>query len=345
MKNIFYFRNINKIGGIETFFYYIAKKYKDYDITIYYEVGDSTQIKRLQQFVRVKKYNGEKIKCDKAFFNFNLDIIDNVEANEYIQIAHGDYKSMGITPNTHKKITKYLGVSKQVCDTFQEVTGNKTELVYNPIEFEKPKKMLNLVSATRLTPEKGKDRIIKLSRILEENNIPYIWTIFTDDIKIINNPNIIYMKPRLDIINYIANADYLVQLSDNEGYCYSVVESLCVGTPVIVTKCPVFKELGVINNKNGFILDFELNNVPIKEIYEGLPKFEYKPKQDTWDKYLAKGKNTYKEDFKTMVKVQCVKDYFDIKLNKMITTNDDPFEVNKIRAEELIQANVSKIIK
>ena len=79
MNNVFYFYNINKIGGIETFFYYLAKKYKNYDITIYYQVGDLAQIKRLSQYVRVKKYTGEKIKCKKIFFNFNLDIIKNAD--------------------------------------------------------------------------------------------------------------------------------------------------------------------------------------------------------------------------------------------------------------------------
>ena len=255
MKNIFYAKWIGKIGGIETFFYNIARKYQDYDITIYYDVGDPEQVKRLQKYIRVKKYNGEKIKCDKAFFNYHLDIINNIEAKEYIQIVHGCYKKINLPASINKKITKYLSVSEVAGNDFEELTGNKTETVYNPIIIDKPKKVLNLISATRLTVEKGKNRMIKLAKILEENNIPYLWTVFTNDTNAINNPNIVYMKPRLDIINHIANADYLVQLSDSEAYCYSVVESLCVGTPVIVTECPVFEEIGVVNNKNGFILD------------------------------------------------------------------------------------------
>jgi len=309
MKNVFYFWHINEIGGIETFFYYLARKYKDWDITIYYKSGDSKQINRLKKYVRVKRYTGEKIVCDRIFFNFNLEIIDNVQAKEYIQIAHGDYKAMGIKPNTHPKITKYLGVSKQVCDTYEEVTGHKTELIYNPIVLDKPQKVLNLISATRLTKEKGKARMEKLAQLLDDAGIPYIWTIFTNDTKVIDNPNIAYMKPRLDIMNYIANADYLVQLSDNEGYCYSVIESLCLGTPVIVTECPVFEELGVENGKNGFIVDFDMKNVPIKEIYKGLPKFEYKPKESNWDEFLVKGKSTYKEEQEKMLKVRAIK-YF-----------------------------------
>ena len=252
---------------------------------------------------------------------------------------------MKLKPNTHKKITKYLGVSKQVCDTFKEMTGYDTELVYNPIKIDKPKKVLNLISATRLTKEKGKDRIIKLSKLLDEAKIPYLWTIFTDDVNAIKNPNIIYMKPRLDIIGYMANADYLVQLSDNEGYCYSVVESLTIGTPVIVTEVPVFKEIGVKDGENGFILDFELSTVPVENIYKGLPKFEYKPKEDNWKYILEKGKSTYKEEREMKVKVKCIRNYLDMQLNKNVTTDDEPFVVDYARAEELVNAKVCEIVE
>lgn len=303
MKNIFYFNTIAPIGGIETFFYQIAKKYSKNDITIYYKHGNEKQINRLKQYVRVKRYNGEHINCEKAFFNFNLDIIDNVTAKEYIQILHGDYIKLGIRLQAHPKINKYLAVSEVAKKGFEENTGIAADVVYNPMAVEKPKKMLNLISATRLTYEKGKERMVKLAKIFEENDIPYQWLVFTDDTNTINNPNIIYMKPRLDITNFVANADYLVQLSDSEAYCYSVVEALSVGTPVIVTDMPVMKEIGVTKS-NGFILDFDLKNVPVKEIYESNLTFKYTPKKDTWDKILAKGKTTYKP-----YKVRATKEY------------------------------------
>lgn len=345
MKNIFFFRHINQIGGIESYFYYLAKKYQDWDIIIYYMTGDINQIKRLRQYVRVKQYKkNEKIVCDKAFFNFNLDIIDNVEAKEYIQIAHGDYKAMGVKPNTHPKITKYLGVSKQACDTYKEVTGYDTVLAYNPIEIDKPRKVLNLISATRLTKEKGKNRMIKLAQMLDNAGIPYLWTIFTNDTNVINNPNIVYMKPRLDIINYIANADYLAQLSDNEGYCYSVVEALSVGTPVIVTECPVFNEIGVVNGKNGFIVDFDLSNVPINDIYNKELKFEYTPKEDNWADILEKGESTYKEEKKMKFKVKALINFNDLEENTHRNIGD-VFECSKIRCDYLLEHNAVEVIE
>jgi len=338
-NNCMFLKCINKIGGIETFLYEIAKIYKNYDLTIYYESGDTDQIKRLKKYVRVKQYKGEKIKCKTAIFNYQLFGLENIEAEEIIQVIHADYKAIKLKPIIDNRVTKYIAVSKQVANVFEELTGKKCEVIYNPIEVDKPKKVLNLVSATRLTYEKGKNRIIKLGKMLDEQKIPYLWTIFTNDTEKIDNPSIVYMKPRLDIRDYIANADYTVQLSDTEGYCYTIQESLVLGTPVIVTDIPCFKEMGVKNGENAYVLDFDLSNVPINEIYKVIPKFEYRAKENKWDKYLASGESTYQKELKTMVEVQCISKYNDLELNRLITPEDKPYKVNKIRAEELEELN------
>ena len=96
MKNIIYIKHLTLIGGTESFIYYLIKKYKDYDITVFYKSGAPEQIDRLSQYARVRKYVGQKIKCEKAFFNYTTDIIDNVEAEEYIQIIHTDFKEQGL---------------------------------------------------------------------------------------------------------------------------------------------------------------------------------------------------------------------------------------------------------
>lgn len=337
--NIFYFRSLNVIGGVESFLYYLSKKYSDKDFIIYYQTGDFEQIKRISEYVRIKKYNGEKIKCDKAFFNYYHDIIPNVTANEYIQIIHADYKNRKFTP--HPKITKYIGVSQLACDNFTAVSGLPCECYYNPIVVEK-KKTLTLVSATRLTSEKGKSRIEKLGKMLNKAKIPYLWFVFTNDENPINNPNIIFMKPRLNITDYINMADYLVQLSDNEAYCYSVVEALCVGTPVIATKCSVFDEIGVKDGKNGFIVDFDLKNVPIDKIVKGLPEFEYTPPKDNYDK-LLNGTSDYKKLKNTKVKVKPLVRYFDKELGRDVSKNTPPFETTLKRAYILQDLGFCKI--
>ena len=172
--NIFYFDRINKIGGVETFFYEIAKKYCNNDITVFYSFGDLKQIQRLKKLIRVVKYTGQKIKCKKAFFNYSLKPIDNIQAEKYYEIIHANYKDLGISPNVHPKIDEYIGVSQSVCDAFTELTKLPCTLCYNPITIDEPKKVLYLISATRLTREKGKDRILKLAKALDDAEIPYI---------------------------------------------------------------------------------------------------------------------------------------------------------------------------
>lgn len=119
--------------------------------------------------------------------------------------------------------------------------------------------------------------------MLNKANIPYIWLIFTNDGVEINNPNICYMKPRQDISHYIKEADYLVQLSDEgEGFGYTPCEALCMGVPVIVTPCTAFKEIGVVNGENGYIVNFDMTNIDLQKIYENVLKFNYEPPRTMW---------------------------------------------------------------
>lgn len=222
-KNIFYLSNLGVIGGVETMQYELARKYQDSDITVYYKTGTDEQVKRLRKYVRVKKYNGEKIACDNFFIHYDLDVLDNVEAKEIVRIVHYLAKTQKNTPKPkiHPKITRHIAVSKTAATEWEEVTGIKCEVVRNPLQIldEERKPALILISATRLTQEKGKDRIIKLGKLLDEAGINYLWLIFTDDRNAINNKNIVYMQPRLDIRPFIASVKgngYGVQLSDCE---------------------------------------------------------------------------------------------------------------------------------
>ena len=319
--NLFYFHTLNSIGGIETFFWNLAKKYgKDYDITILYRNGDTKQVKRLSEYVRVRRYrDGEKVRCKRAFCAFNTDILDFLDADEYYQMLHGDYKKLGVLPQKHDKLQEYVACSEVVRDAYADVTGKVAQVSYNPFVPEKPRKVLRLISATRLTPDKGWNRMCILADKLTEAGIPFIWDIYTDQHnKAVTNTNMVLHPPRLDIIDFIADADYFVQLSDAEGYCYSVVEALSVGTPVIVTDFPVAQEIGVIDGVNGFVLPFNMENIPTNAIYKGLKKFKYTAPEDRWGELLLPAPPDYKEEMKRMVKVRCKKIYFDLEEKQMM---------------------------
>lgn len=338
MNNVFYVPHFNVIGGIETYMYELVKKYKDIDITVVYsdKTSDTKQLNRIRKYARViyqPFLSKEKIKCKRLFIMYRCNI-DLFDAEEVIQIIHADYKVQNLKPNKDDRIKEYYGVSKSVAKAYEEISGEKVGVCYNPLVVEKPRRILRLISATRLTKEKGLERMKILARKLDEANIPYEWLIFTNKRDEIKNPNVVYMNPRLDIRNYIADADYLVQLSDTEAWAYSVLESLSLKTPVIVTPIPCFEEMDIKNGVNGYILPFDMSDIPVERIYNEIPKFEYKAPKDIYDKLLIKIPTKYKGEEK--VKVKCIKSYFDVEENEHKSLKSEPWIVYQSRAKELI---------
>lgn len=338
--NLFYISHFNVIGGIETYIYELAKKYHKYDITVMYSSGDSKQIARLRKYVKVIKIPKDKVKCKRLFIMYKCDL-DKFEADYIIQITHADYEAQNLKPNLDQRINEHYAVSKSVAKTYTKISGLETKVCYNPITIDKPKKILKLISATRLTKEKGKDRMTKLANILTNANIPFIWLVFTNDLNAIDNPNVIYMKPRLNIRDYIKEADYLVQLSDTEAWCYSVLESLCLGTPAITTPVECFKEMGIENGKTGYYIDFNVKDVPIDDIYNNIPKFEFKAPKDIYDKLLLKEPSKYNP--KEMVKVRVLRKYQDLVLGEYLE-KDKELDMYIYRAYELEEKKLIEIL-
>lgn len=346
--NIYWVGSLGKIGGVETAIYELAKLFQDYDFVVYYKYIPEEQLKRLEKYVRCIKYNNQKLKCKKMFMNYDISIIDDVEAEEYIQIVHCVFSHSVSKPHTHEKITKYYAVGQEACESFKLITGKQCEVLYNPLQIDKPRKILRLISATRLASDKGKicERINKLCELLDLSNIPYEWKIFTNQPKYIND-KVLFMQPKLDIRDDIANSDYLVQLSDTEAFCYSVLESLYLNIPVIVTNIPCFKEMGVKNGINGYILDFNMTKVPINDIYNKIPKFEYKPLKNEWEDMIIKVKSNYKEDKKMKCKVKANERFEGIRdaERNVYPKAGDEWETSKERAEFLQSKGVVEIIE
>ena len=336
MKNVFYFKVISSIGGCESWFYYLSRLYKN--IIVYYRTGDPQQIKRLAKNVEVHKYKEDEIiECDNFFCCYGPDIIDNVKAKNYFHIIHCDYKYVWFNPILHPKFNHYIAVSKEAGESFKELTGIDYELIYNPIDIDIPKVekyndgKLHLISATRLTKEKGLERMQKLAKLLDENGIDYEWEIFTNKNRGFVGNKVIYKEPKIDIIPEIAKADYLVQLSDCEAFCYSIVESLMVGTPVICTDLPVFKEIGVKDKINAYICNFDMNNINILEIAKKSLKPAYIPPKSVWDKYLDNN-TSYKGD--NLVKVRAKRGIYLVEEGIRIIKGQI-IEIKQYRASEL----------
>ena len=218
-------------------------------------------------------------------------MIDDIEADEYYFVAHANYEELGYKPPiNHNKLTHYIGVSQfasNKLDEWGERLGKetKTKKCYNPLTLEPKEKVLHLVSAGRLDDKvKGGERTLilieALDRYCERTGRHYIWTIFSNPVKInIQSPNVVLMKPRTDVRPYIAEADYVLQLSnDMETYCYTINEALGYGVPIVTTPLTVLKELPITENEH-IILNWDCNNV--NEVAKKIFEKEVEPIEDS----------------------------------------------------------------
>lgn len=324
--NLFYFANINAIGGIETMFWHLARKYGSQDITILYRKADPAQLRRLRDLVRVIPFTGQRVRCRKAFFNYSADIIDYIDADEYCLIIHADYRTQGYAARglpIYPKIDRYIAVSRTAAAGFKELSGINPEVCYNPFVPDKPRKVLRLISATRLTAEKGKARMELLANALDAAGIPWSWDVYTNDRNGFQHPNITVCPPRLDILDFVADADYLVQLSDAEAYSYSIMEALSVGTPVIVTAMPVCEEMGIRDGVSGWILPYDMSEIPADKIYMGLKKFKYERPADRWAELLAPGVSSWAEEKAKGVTVTATQKFIDLQADNRVREKDE----------------------
>lgn len=211
--------------------------------------------------------------CDILLHNFQDNAIKgNIHADKVFVLLHCNYAKMRHS-NAFERDIKYIAVSEDTARGMRNVYKVDCEAIEPFLPTYKPKKVLRLVSATRLTTEKGFQRMLKLCKLLRDNDIRFQWLIFSDTPKpIADYPEFINMgsQPNDVVMDYMADADYVVQLSDHEGYCYSVHEALLVGTPCLVTDIPIFRD-AIEDGYNGYRLPLDMQNIDITGIAENIP--------------------------------------------------------------------------
>lgn len=347
---ILYIARAQAIGGIETFMYnFCVNLSKYYDIMVVYsEYLAPAQVSRLRKIVPVQKNNGTVIFCDTVLnMRITEDIPANIKYKKKIQMCHTCRLEPRLRVPQNNDLQVF--VSEVAAKSFEpeirehEIINNM--LAPRPKGF---KRALRLISASRLsTWEKGADRMRSFAEKLRAAEIPFQWVIYSD--VPIRNPveGMIFASPTLDILPQIAASDYLVQLSDSESFCYSIVEALSAGVPVITTPLEVLDEVGFENEKHGYIVPFNLEGFDFKKLLE-IPKVNYKydnaKRIKQWRNVLGdtKPKGGYIPG-KSIVRVRATREYFDLELNRAVRRREE-FDVTEERGHDLEAKQLAQII-
>lgn len=334
-----------RVGGITTFIYNWCQNMKDrYKILVLYDRFDEKALERLKKIVPTMKNDiNTVIQCDTIILNRLTDKMPpNLIYTRSIQMCHANIQPNYRIPQDRDFLVNVSKISK-------ESWGKQAErgIVINNMSWQDAQKCLILVSATRInSADKGYNdsRIIKLAQMLNEAEIPFVWLSFSD--QPLQNPpkNVINMDARMNVQDYIARADYLVQLSDTESFCYSIIEALTNGVPVITTPLEVLPEIGVIDGINGHIIpfDMEFNVEKLLNIPKFIFNFDNESRIKQWEK-LLKAKPPKRKLPGNQAKIQVLYPYKDTTLNTFFNSGQE-YVIPKERAEKALEAGYVKII-
>lgn len=316
---LLYTSYLHIIGGIETFVLgFIDILHEDYEIGVLCpRLPDPIAMKIKDKALL---FNGKGlIKCDTLVMIRIMDPMPlNVKYEKSIRMCH----AIKSNPAWYIKqdCDRIIHVSKASKKSF----GSNGKVIYNPV-IKREKKALFIVSATRIPAlDKGKnaERMLNLAKKMNKHNIPFLWLNFSDA-PLQNAPKgFINAGSYQDIQPYIARADYLVQLSDYEGFGYSVAEALANNTAVICTPFETTKELGVVDGENGYIIPFDLD-FDVKKLLQ-VPEFDYTYDNErirkNWLKVLRA--RTPRQDMSDFVVVKVRVQYNDIALDRSLPVGE-----------------------
>lgn len=272
------------IGGIETAVYNACNSLKDYyDIIFLYDSCDVKQLRRMQRQVKCIKYSGQKIECDVLLlYGFNpSSIFHTVKAKRVIQQICCNVKDVNYKYYHNNAITEFFADSEASAKEFMESNPQiKCGTLHNLFNIGAPKRCLRIMTASRLSWEKGYDKMKAMAKRLNEKGYPFIWTVFTNDLPNEEIDGFIFMKPRLNVIDYMKGNDYGFQGSKSESWGNTVTEFLENGVPVIASEWASVREQ-IDEGVNGYILKQDLSNLDevIEKMYNNdLKGFKYNPK-------------------------------------------------------------------
>lgn len=254
----------------------IYKKYvnDDYDVEIAFLEGVTTKILSASTNEKAKKIAW-----------LHVDLIKEAKTDKF-------FKSLGEEKSVYEKFDNVVAVSKVVKDQFiKKLSFEQVEKVlvkYNVIDekmiiskseesldFEKDN--FTLCTIGRLASQKGYDRLLRIVKRLNEDDLKFdLWIIgvgpeeknLRDFIQENNLSNVKMLGYQQNPYKYIRKSDAFVCSSIAEGFSTVVSEAIILGKPIVTTDCAGMKEMLGENNEYGIVTE---NSE--EKLYEGLKKF------------------------------------------------------------------------
>lgn len=302
-------------------------------------INHSNKITKTTKFMSLAKYfrgNNDVVLCfslDLACYLYILRVLNIFKGEVICRFINNPDNEIG-TSLINKIKKRFLFYVLKKCDLVicqsdamkdlliskYEFNNNKTVRIYNPISiannnessFEQTDiEILKLLFVGRLSEQKNLDDIIRISQLLRDKGILFLWKVvgkgplentFKDLIREHNfQESIVMCGSSHDIENYYKWADITTLVSHYEGLPNVLLESISHRTPCVSYDCPTGPSEIIIHEKNGVLVpQYDVDNfyqslIRVKElnlkndnIENTLMKFSEKKVCDEYYKILFK---------------------------------------------------------
>lgn len=247
---------------------------KDYDVEVAFVEGFATKLLAVSSNKKAKKVAW--VHCDLKEFPW--------------PVYTGVFKSLDEEISAYSKYDEVAVVSEASKNHFVEIYGlaDRTRCIYNPIDRKSIRALASLrkralddrrfrfVTVGRLTEAKGYDRLIEAcSRLMCEGLDFELWIVgegadrasLDKQVAGYGLTNVVkFLGFQKNPYQYLNQCDSFVCSSRTEGYSLVIAEAMCVGLPIISTRCAGPEEI-LDGGKYGVMVENSTDG-----LYEGMKK-------------------------------------------------------------------------
>lgn len=284
MRIILYDQQIRAVSGLTTFERNFIQAFsEDHQIILMYKQSDpATLLTMMSKNVVFTQDIGQLVEGDICIYSSIQHGFPepNIKAKKYVQMVHCDLAKWGVQYQKHEGIDQYVAVGENA--QMSLMTNFLVDSIVIPDILSNSVKVNNIkfLTASRIFMGKGFERMVTLVEMFRKAGKLFTWEIYGEgSLHYVNElkdmlkpyPEVQFFGKHDHIQSFMQKADYVVQLSDDEGFCYSIYEALQIKKPVIITHWPHANEI-IEDGKNGYILEMDLSNTDIDKIFNEVPQ-------------------------------------------------------------------------
>ena len=349
MKILLYTSDIQKVGGIETSFFELAKflKSNDYDVGVRFNVINPMQLKRYKDAGIDVRHEVSEI-CDILIIGSIWRRPKMIKSKVTVQGVHADWTdsywngaatAINMVSSANKDVDIFACVSKSSAEFVKRI-ATKPVIVMHNLAPEKTtikrskSDVVRFGAFTRMTAEKGLKNYQEFMKRVKSLDIKAEFNVWTPGEAPTGWEK---QEPIPDIRAALPNIDMVVSLADTESFGYTIAEANSCGVSCVIKRTNSTSEF--FSDKDNLILD-TMSNFSEKDLDRKIKA--YKLREETEENVLEAIKS-----FEGLADKKCtiraVRKFTDLQ-ERRERYGGEIFSVTIERAKELL-SNKIKIVE